>query len=105
MSDKRQDYCYGTYLTYRLPWGLYTGGAALCPDGTVRRLKRIATTSDTCFSIPASVTARGRTVAGFVQPVDDNGENILRFYPLENRRNANAFEPDLTEEEAKSRVG
>jgi hypothetical protein len=76
-----------TYLDQSFPWGLYRGGAALCPDGKVRKLKRIATTADTFFSIPASVTVRGRTVAGYVTVK----EAVVEFHPYLYRKNHSAF--------------
>ena len=59
-------YAGGTYLRTSTMYDLYSGGAALCPDGVVRKLKRIAITPDTFFSIPAAVSVQGRTVSGFV---------------------------------------
>jgi hypothetical protein len=62
----RTDYADGTYLRTSTMWDVYSGGAAMCSDGIVRTLKRIAITADTYFSIPAAVSARGRTVSGYV---------------------------------------
>lgn len=62
----RIDYANGTYLRTGTMWDLYTGGAAMCADGIVRTLKRIAITPDTFYSIPAAVSVRGRTVSGYV---------------------------------------
>jgi hypothetical protein len=59
-------YAMGTRLDTRQPWGFYHGGRALCSDGAVRRLHRIAITADTFFSVPAAVKVRGKTVSGFV---------------------------------------
>ena len=70
MPNGRREYARGTYLDQAFPWGLFIGGRVLCSDGKVRALKRIASTADTFFSIPASVEVRrdGRrwTVAGYV---------------------------------------
>jgi hypothetical protein len=65
MRDIR-NYGAGTFLEVDYPWGVYVRGAALCSDGRVRRLKRIASTADTFFSVPAAVTVKGRTVSGYV---------------------------------------
>lgn len=62
----RIDYANGTYLRTSIMWDVYSGGAAMCSDGIVRTLKRIAITADTYFSIPAAVSVRGKTVSGFV---------------------------------------
>lgn len=75
-----QQYAMGTYLRTGGPWDVFTGGAALCPDGHVRTLKRIAITADTFFSIPAAVTVRGRTISGYVSVTDQadpNGNGTL----------------------------
>lgn len=93
-------YADGTYLQQRSPWGWYDGGAALCPDGKVRRLKRIAESADTFFSVPASVTVRGKTVAGYVTietrdgystPTDDD-PSVVKFVPYEYRKNGDVFD-------------
>jgi hypothetical protein len=41
-------------------------GRALCSDGKVRTLSRVAPFADTAFSVPAAVKVKGRTVSGFV---------------------------------------
>jgi hypothetical protein len=94
------NYAKNTWLTQSSPWGLFTGGAALCPDGVTRRLKRISATADTLFSIPASVTVKGRTVAGFVTVQTIEGFStpttsdpyVVRFFPYKNRKNAFLFQ-------------
>jgi hypothetical protein len=62
------DYAHGTYLTPSPgPFSCgYSAGAALCTDGAVRRL-RFASGGipDTFFSVPCSVSVKGRTVTGF----------------------------------------
>ena len=96
MIDRYAD---GTYLDYRMPWGVYAGGAALCSDGVVRRLKRIAETADTFFSVPASVTVKGRTVAGYVTVETRDGFStvtpadpaLVRFVAYRYGKNADAL--------------
>jgi hypothetical protein len=66
----RTNYASGTWLSTSGPWDVFRAGRALCPDGTVRMLKRIAITADTYFSIPASVTVAGKTVSGWVSVTD-----------------------------------
>jgi hypothetical protein len=99
-GQTRTTYADGTFLTSTQPWGLFMGGAALCPDGKVRRLKRIAGTADTFFSVPAAVEVRGRTVTGYVTvqtreglstPTEDDPP-IVKFFPVKNRKNSDAFE-------------
>lgn len=73
---ERRKYSHGTYLTVEYPWGVYHGGRVMCSDGRVRALKRIATTADTFFSVPASVAVRGRTVAGYVTVECVSGSSV-----------------------------
>jgi hypothetical protein len=75
------EYANGTYLRTSTMWDLYSGGAAMCSDGKVRVLKRIAITADTFFSIPASVSVRGRTVSGYVS-VDtlNDDQSTVKFH-------------------------
>lgn len=66
MNTDTREYADGTRLDVTMPWSLFTGGRALCSDGKVRALARIASTADTFFSIPAAVKVSGRTVSGYV---------------------------------------
>ena len=66
MTIQTRQYAHGTELTVSYPWGINVSGRALCADGKVRKLKRIAQTADTFFSTPASVEVRGKTIAGYV---------------------------------------
>lgn len=85
----RRDYALGTYLDQQSPYGFYVGGRALCSDGRTRALKRIAATADTFFSVPASITAYGKTIGGYVTvetvagwstPTDDDPA-VVKFQP------------------------
>ncbi len=103
MMTKRE-YARGTYLVSSYPWGLYVGGRALCSDGKVRTLKRISETADTFFSVPASVTVGGRTVAGYVTTETISGMSVetaddpivVRFVAYSYRRNGNLL-PSIRE--------
>jgi hypothetical protein len=64
-------YANGTWLRTSTMWDYYSAGAALCSDGKVRKLARIAATADTFFSIRAAVKVRGNTVSGYVSLRDD----------------------------------
>lgn len=90
-ASRRRDYARGTYAVQTFPFGLYVTGAALCTDGKVRKLKRIAETADTFFSVPASVTVAGRTVAGFVSLEETDAGQVLAFHAYKNRKNADAL--------------
>lgn len=54
----------------------YTGGRALCPDGVVRRIKRIGW-PDTMWSVPAAVVVKGRTVSGYVSVEARSGSSVV----------------------------
>jgi hypothetical protein len=72
MIDRRT-YPNGTSIVQRFPFGTFIAGRALCSDGKVRSLARIAQTADTFFSVPAAVKVNGRTVSGYVTPDADAG--------------------------------
>lgn len=82
------EYALGTRLVTGGAWVTYVGGRALCADGNVRALARIAPAADTFFSVPASVQVRGRTVSGFVMVETLSGSSVatvddppvVRFY-------------------------
>lgn len=76
MTTQRRDYAQGTCLVQRFPFGFYVAGRALCSDGRLRALKRIAETADTFFSVPAAVTVKGRTVAGYVTVKTVSGSDV-----------------------------
>lgn len=80
MSNERREYANGTYLDVRYPFGFYIGGAALCSDGKVRKLKRISDTPDTFFSVPASVNVGRRTVSGYITTDDDADGNPTIYF-------------------------
>ena len=63
-----EDRNYGcdTVIRVSRPHGMYMGGKVLCSDGKVRALNRIATASDTFFSVPAQVKVGRKTVSGYV---------------------------------------
>jgi hypothetical protein len=68
MATWKRDYGHDTYVVMRST-GLFSGfvaGRALCSDGRVRHLKRIAACADSFDSVPAAVTVKGRTVSGFI---------------------------------------
>lgn len=98
LNSQFREYAKGTYLQYTMPWGLYVGAKALCPDGKVRKVKRIASTPDTYFSIPASIKYKGKTVAGCVHlknVADPQNppvfEDAVIFSPYLYRKNGNIF--------------
>lgn len=97
--ETTRNYALGTSLTTRAPWGVIVHCRALCPDGKTRACSRIATTADTFFSVPASVTFRGKTIAGYVSTETVSGSSVetaddpavIRFRPYLYRKNAGAF--------------
>lgn len=92
-----RNYANGTCLINTQPWGIYVGGRALCSDGKVRAIKRLAQTPDTFFSIPASVTVKGKTVAGYVTTQTISGSSVatiddpmvVKFIAYTYRKNGN----------------
>lgn len=80
MSVKRAEYANGTYLDMRYPFGFFVGGAALCSDGKVRKLKRISDTADTYFSVPASVNVGKRTVSGYITVETLNDDTAMVYF-------------------------
>lgn len=83
-NRQTNEYKHGTYVIKQYPFGWYLGGAALCSDGKVRKIKRISETADTWFSIPASIRVNGRTVAGYIS-IDDG---VVKFHQYNNRKNS-----------------
>lgn len=105
MSITKTEYAQGTSITRSYPWGINVACVAMCPDGIARKCKRIASAADTFFSTPASVTAKGRTVAGYVTvgcasglstPTDDDPA-IVYFRPYTNRKNHAIFGAEVLE--------
>lgn len=92
----KREYALGTYLGMDdLPFSGYINGRAICSDGRVRNLKRIAFTADTFFSVPASVTVKGKTVAGYVSVETcegfsthtDDDPAVVKFRAVKYRKN------------------
>jgi uncharacterized membrane protein len=89
------NYARGTSLEQSQPWGLFTGGRALCSDGKVRKLARISMTADTFFSIPAAVRVAGKTVTGFVTvetitgftTATENDPAVVKFVAVKTGKN------------------
>jgi hypothetical protein len=87
------EYGYGTSLNYSQPWGHSCRGRALCDDGKVRAFN--GGTADTFFSIPARVSAKGTTVAGYVtvetregfSTATDDGPAVVKFCAYRYRKN------------------
>lgn len=86
-------YADGTSLEFSQPWGLTCSGRALCPDGKTRAFR--GGTADTFFSIPARVSAKGTTVAGYVtvetregfSVVVEDDPAVVKFVPYRYRKN------------------
>lgn len=70
-----------TRVSQTYPWGLFTrnGHRVLCSDGVIRAAS-MAQTSDTFFSVPASVRIKGKTVTGYVTTDEGiDGERVWCF--------------------------
>lgn len=95
MNIHTTEYAQGTSITRTYPWGFNIKARALCPDGKVRTCKRLAETADTFFSTPASMTIKGRTVAGYVTLESIAGYStctaddplVVKFVPYKYRKN------------------
>lgn len=91
-------YALETELTFSQPWGLTCYGRALCPDGKVRAFR--GGVADTFFSIPARVSAKGKTVSGYVTSATVSGSSVatdddpavIYFHPYKNGKNHTAVE-------------
>jgi hypothetical protein len=92
MTLHKREYSKGTYLWCYKPWDTYAAGAAICPDGKLRRLKRIAFCADTFSTIPASVEYKGKTVAGFVTFKGERPNEYVEFVPYKFRKNGGLFD-------------
>lgn len=94
--DTRRIYAHGTFIDSGYPLGAIRKARAMCPDGVVRTCKRVASTADTFFSVPATVTVRRKSVAGYITIQTVSGLStespedpwIVRFIPYTYRKNA-----------------
>jgi hypothetical protein len=91
----KTEYANGTSLTTVGPYSLYCGARALCPDGIVRSMSRVAHTGDTWFSLPASVNIgkKRRKVSGYVTGDLTGHEGTICFVPYKYGANHDAI-PD-----------
>lgn len=92
MKRNTTHYAYGTSITQSYPFGIYVSAYALCPDGRVRKVKRIAQTADSFFSIPASIKYKGKTVAGHLYFSNDiTSPAAVMFAPYSYRKHGKIF--------------
>jgi hypothetical protein len=85
-----------TYIEYAGPWSVNVNAAVECPDGIIRKVKRIGIVADTYFSIPAAITYKGKTVAGFITGSNcDDPE--FHFIPYQYRKNGGLFDGENTD--------
>ena len=98
----RTDYAQGTFLTLQDgPFACgFVAGRALCPDGKVRTVRFYDGIANTFFSVPCRVSAKAKTVSGFITvetvqgfstPTDDD-PSIVRFVPYRYGKNAFVFD-------------
>ena len=71
-----QEYARGTSITMTQPWGVYVTAKAMCSDGKVRKVSRIAQTADSFDSVPASVRVNGKHIAGFITVETEKGFTV-----------------------------
>lgn len=99
MSVDHREYGHGTWLSIAYPWGVFRAGGAMCSDGKVRTLKRVADTADTFFSVPAAVAVNGRTVSGYItsetaagfSTETDDDPTVIKFIAYAYGKNADAL--------------
>lgn len=60
-----QKFALGTELVSS-DWHGFVSAKAMCADGKVRKVCRIAASADTFFSVPAAVRVRGKYVTGYL---------------------------------------
>ena len=109
----RRKYGRGTSLVVGSPWGTFHGGRALCSDGKVRALSRIALTADTFFSVPAAVKVRGKTVSGYVtcetlEGLSTEGPDdpsVVKFVAVQTSKNHALLPGGAYRESAQQKVG
>lgn len=81
-----------TYTKQSYPWGLYarTGHRLLCADGIVRAAK-LAQCADTFFSIPASITYKGKHIVGFASVDEIDGQRVHTFHAMNSHKDRFPF--------------
>ncbi len=78
-------YALDTWTETRGPWATFTRARAICPDGKARVVK-LALVADTYWTVPARVSYKGTTVAGFITFASEDGmstnpEQWVKFIP------------------------
>lgn len=79
----------GSYVQTKGPWNVPISGKALCPDGKIRKLKRISHISGNVHDLSCAISYNGKTVSGVIRIVKEG----LQFVPT--GLNANAFNQDF----------
>ena len=67
-------------------WGIPYKARALCSDGIVRTARKLSE-ADTYFSIPASVTVRGKSVRGYLTTASTDTGTVMTFRAYEYCKN------------------
>jgi len=89
-----EEHALNTSFTTCLPWNIYVTAHVMCPDGIVRKVKRISMTAGTWLSVPCSVTVKGITVAGDMTICDSPDSPFYEaviFRPYTYRKNHVVF--------------
>jgi hypothetical protein len=91
------EHAFGTSFETSGPWNIPTACTAFCPDGKVRKLKRVSVNSKFVNKINGSINFNGLTVSGDVTIVnfegmsdDEKSAQMIHFKPT--GVNANVFE-------------
>jgi hypothetical protein len=73
----------GTEVLVEYPWGIFHKAKLMCSDGKVRATSRMATTADTFFSVPCSVSmwdskaGKNVTVSGYMTCSSVTGSDVV----------------------------
>lgn len=109
-SSYKRKYGQGTFFLYGRPDeatylddNIFVGARVLCSDGRVRKCSRISAIADTFYSVPAAVSAYGKTVSGYVTIETLSGSSVeteddplvAKFYVYQYGKNADVLPPGL----------
>lgn len=96
-------YAFGTSIETAGPWNIPIGCTAFCPDGKVRKLKRVSVNPKCTYKINGAINLNGKTVSGYVTVINFDGmaddekyAQMIHFMP--GGVNANAFIKERADE-------
>jgi hypothetical protein len=88
-----------TYIQYvcmrDMPYIPYKA-KVLCTDGRIRTARRLAESPNTYFSLPATVTAYGKTVTGYISSDEDPAGKVWYTFTAYSYRKNGSVLPGIT---------